>query len=50
MKNNPDASVFSEVENADTDLTIDTSKNNEENDDITFQRKNSRRLYNIKKL
>ena len=39
MKNNPDLSVVYEVENYDADLTSDSIKNNEEDDNINISEK-----------
>ena len=50
MKINPGLLQVAEVENSESDLTVDAGKNNEEDEEWTFQKKKSRRLWNIKKL
>ena len=50
MKNNPYLLQVAEVVNADADLTADTIKINEDDDDMNISVKKGRRLCNIKKL
>ena len=50
MKHNHDLLQVAEVVNDDTYLTANASKINEDNDDMIISVKNSRTMWNIKKL